>query len=69
MISTRTENEIENKMKELQRQYYNEYREKNKERINALHKQWRDNNKDRVKEIADRYWRKKALKTLENKDI
>ena len=42
--------ELQDKAKELQREY---------------HRQWRANNKDKVKEINNRYWLNKAQKQNE----
>lgn len=53
-------NTIEEKAKELRREYFREYREKNKERIKEVNRAWRKANPH----YASNYWIRKAEKEL-----
>lgn len=56
---------MDNKIKEIKREYYKQYRENNKDKINEYQRQYRQKNKDKVKQYNKNYWLKKA-KLMQN---
>lgn len=56
---------LEEKKKELQREYLRSWRKKNREKVNAYAREWRRKNPDRDKEIRDRYWENKVREAEE----
>lgn len=57
-------NIIEQKAKELQKEYFREYREKNHEKLLEYNRAWRKNNPQKVRDNTSSYWIRKAEKEL-----
>lgn len=55
--------DIEQQIKQAQRDYYKNYYHKNKEKMRAYQNKYRANNKDKVKQYNKNYWLKRATQS------
>ena len=57
--------DIQEQLKQTQREYNRQYRLNNKDKLNQYQREYRQKNKDKVKQYNKTYWLKKA-KLLKN---